>query len=239
MQADTALQIIDIPTLIITGGADPITPRENGEDLMERITNGHLVDAPTYGHASSFTRIGFRILNDFVNDPVKVIQNDFTDMKIEFVHDVHVNGGISKMGTSISQQDIFFLTPLGIALLISLVAIFIYVITIARRKHSSEWDLTMKVLLIVSSILAVTILMSFVMGLQSTSTRNLYILAFGLPGSYSYAFQLILPFGILLAAAILVMLLSISKMKNRSVTFTVLFSNVLIAIYFMYWGLVF
>ena len=231
---------INVPTLIFTGEFDPITPSKNGDYLTAQIENSYLIKATSYGHASSFTRKGFKITNKFINAPNSRISiEDFeSNAKISFIKDIYINGGISKLGNSINNFDFLFFSPLIIALIISLIAIFVYITALLRKKEKNKSNKIVKLLLIISSFLGIGVLIGFVIALNNTASNNFYILAFGIPENWSYLFTLLFVFLGLILLTCLYFLFRIKKIDNRSILFTVLFSNILIGVYFLYWGLV-
>jgi len=235
------ISTIDKPTLIFTGKFDPITPWENGDSLVAQIENSTLLKADNFGHASSFTWKGFEVSNKFVNDPTgQLDKEDFAKFaSVNFAKDIHVNGGVAKLGDSISNFDIFFFAPLIIALLILLVAIFVYTIGLIRKRKVKDLrQKILKLLLIISSILGLVVLVGLVLALNSTASINFYILAVGIPENWSYLFTLLLIFFAFVILSLIYFLISINKLDNRSVIFSVLFSNILLGVYFLYWGFV-
>lgn len=62
----------EIPTLIVTGGFDHVTPPDTGERLDEQLTTSHLVEAPTLTHAplealdALFSGCGTSIVEDLL-----------------------------------------------------------------------------------------------------------------------------------------------------------------------------
>lgn len=234
---DTLLQKINVPTLIFTGSYDPITPSGNGKELSNIIENAQLIEAATYGHASSFSRIGFQTVTDFIKNPNIKAQNNFNSIKTFFVKDIHINGGISKMGNSLNNLDILFFIPLTIALLISFIAIFVYLFTFLRRKKQSKLNNIVRLLLTATSLTSILIIVGLLEGLNNIASKNFYILAFGLTDDYSIFFNLLNPFIVFLIITSLVFFLGIKKINNRSLLFTVLFSNILTYVYLIYWNI--
>ena len=229
---------INVPTLIFTGEYDPITPSRNGDSLAIQIKNSNLIKATTYGHASSFTRKGFEITNNFINaQNKKIYSKDFdSNAKTVFIKDIYINGGISKLGHSINNFELIFFTPLIIALIISLIAIFVYIITLLRNKEINKSNKIVKLLLLIGSAIGVGVLIGFVIVLNTTASNNFYILAFGISENWSYLFTLLFAFFAIVILTCIYFIVRIKKIENRSIIFTVLFSNILIGIYFLYWG---
>lgn len=61
----------DIPTMIVTGEFDPITPPEYGEDLQANLSNSFLVNLGNQGHdpLSNSGECGLTLINTFLEDP--------------------------------------------------------------------------------------------------------------------------------------------------------------------------
>jgi len=237
---DPLTSAINIPTLIFVGNYDPITPHVNGDSLNNQITNSTLLKAGSYGHASSFTWKGFEMTNKFINDPNTKISNEEFNTKpnISFVQDIYINGGISNLGNSVNAMEILFFAPLIIAVLICIIAVFIYLVSLFRRRKGSKLaNKIIKILLIISSIVGISALVGFVLAIKETAENNFYILAFGIPEDKSYLFSLLPVFFVLLLLALVYFVISIKKIEDRSIVFGVLFSNILLGVYFLYWGL--
>lgn len=228
---------INVPTLIFTGEFDPITPSKNGDSLATQIKNSNLIKATTYGHASSLTGKGFKITNDFINaQSTKINSKGFdSNAKTDFIKDIYINGGVSKLGHSINNFELLFFAPLIIALIISLIAIFVYIITLLRNKEKNKSNKIVKLLLLISSALGIGVLIGFVIALNITASNNFYILAFGISENWSYLFTLLFVFLAIVLLTCIYFIVRIKKIDNRSIIFTVLFSNILIGIYFLYW----
>lgn len=229
---------LNIPVLIFTGGFDPITPSSNGEALSSCLKNTYHLDRLSYGHASSFTITGSKVVNEFINEPEKrpYFQNLQSSDELEFATKIKINGGVSRLGNSINNFDILFFSPLIIALLISLAAIVFYLVLIITKKNDIASSKLMKLSLIINSALGITLIVGFILALNNVASENFYILAFGLPENYTYLFNLLLMFLGFLLFTIVFFFHNIKKIKERSVIFTVLFSNILTGTYFYYWG---
>lgn len=61
----------DLPTLIVTGVYDPITPNAYGEEILETLSNATLVESGVAGHdpLSSSGTCGVDVIISFVSDP--------------------------------------------------------------------------------------------------------------------------------------------------------------------------
>jgi pimeloyl-ACP methyl ester carboxylesterase len=59
----------DIPTLVLAGEFDPVTPPAWGERAAETLTNGYFFEYPGVGHGASAEDCGREMLLAFLNDP--------------------------------------------------------------------------------------------------------------------------------------------------------------------------
>ncbi len=230
---------INVPTLIYTGKYDPITPEVNGENLKSKIKNSHIINTKTTGHASSFSFSAKKNVKQFVDTPTKKPKTETitSEDKVSFINNIDVNKRISKMGNSFGAPDILFFGPLLIALLVCIITFFGYLIPIIFKK-SKRTNVIMKLLLILSSALGVVVLLGFISALISTVDTNFYTLAFGLPKQFDYLFTILYIFIIVLCCAIIYFMFTIRKVPSIGAIVTILFSNSLIVLYFLYWGII-
>lgn len=227
------------PVLILSGGYDPITPVDNGEALAKKLQNGTVLIASTYGHTPSFTAIGNEIVSDFIDEPNKKPDLNAYDKanKVNFANQIEMNAGISKMGNSLSQLNIFFISPLIIAIFVMLGFIVIYLINFFNKKYTNTSDKIIRILSVLTSVAGLFVIVSFILAILNVSKTNLYILAFGLPAIYNYLYTSILIFIGLLILTLAYFFIKVKKIDERSIVFSVIFSNLLLLIYMMYWGI--
>ncbi|QHI35433.1 Tripeptidyl aminopeptidase [Kordia antarctica] len=229
----------NFPVLIFSGEYDPITPDTNGEKVAERFNTAHNIPGSTYGHVPGFTGIGKSVATSFIKNP-----NQKPDVmafkkvvKMEIVKDITVNKGVAKMGNSLNEMNLIFLAPLVIAISVMLVFILVYSFKIFRKKYNNLSDNLVRGLSILSSTLGLICLIGLVGALLKVTEHNYFILAFGLPQNYAYLFTLSIVFLVLVILTALVFLIRIKKISNRSIVFSVIFSNILLATYMIYWGI--
>ncbi|WP_298427765.1 alpha/beta fold hydrolase [uncultured Kordia sp.] len=231
---------VNVPTLIFTGKFDPITPETNGEALQSKTTTTYIINTKTTGHASSFSWSAKKMVNQFVKSPNQRPKAETTEInqKVSFINNISINKGISKMGNSFGSPDILFFGPLLIALLVCIITFFGYIISMFKKKNGKKTSLIMKLLFILSSAIGVVLVFGFIIALISTADNNLYTLAFGFPEEYEYLFTLLYIFIAVLLCTIIYFIISIRKVPSIGVAVTILFSNSLIALYFLYWGII-
>ncbi|MBL7727542.1 MAG: alpha/beta fold hydrolase [Dinghuibacter sp.] len=247
-QGDTArlpytapnLAAIQFPVLVMGGEFDPITPQENAKKLAAKFSKAYSVDAYSYGHVPGFTRVGQELVAKFVNEPGTVPDvNAFKKVEpVQLVSGIAVNKGISKMGRSFQPPDYLLLFPLALALLIVTVFVFLYLVKLIGNQYNRMADKLVRVGIIATSVVGVVIILSLLLAILKVSKQNVFILAFGLPQQYGYLFPLAFVFLALLALTAVYYFITRNKTTDRSIVFLALFSNILLAAYLFYWGIV-
>jgi pimeloyl-ACP methyl ester carboxylesterase len=235
------LSKITSPVLVFSGEFDPITPPSNGKMTVTKFQNAYLVNAPISGHEPSFSNLGFKIVNEFIQNPsqkpdAKELESD---SKVHFITDVNINGGVSNFGNSLNEFNLLFFAPFFIAVVILLIAIFNFCYVLIRNREDFTQNKPMKVLIVATSILGLFIIIQLMLALKSTIQDNFYILAFGLPNQFSYLFILQWLFIVLTLVSIIYFLFKIKSISDKSIIATILFSLILIGVYFQYWGFLF
>ncbi|WP_438711364.1 alpha/beta fold hydrolase [Aquimarina muelleri] len=234
------LEDFSFPVMVFSGEYDPITPSANGKEVAKRFKKANVINGLTYGHVPSFTKIGKEVADSFINNPFQ--KPDFQAFKnvkkVNFVSDITINSGVAKIGNSLSQFDPIFMAPLFIALIVMIVFVFTYTIRLVKRKYNTNSDKIIRGFGILTSIIGIVGLISLVLALIKISGTNYFVLAFGLTSNFSYVFTLIITFVILLVVTILYFIISIKRIQDRSIVFSLLFSNVLLVTYMFYWGII-
>jgi pimeloyl-ACP methyl ester carboxylesterase len=227
-----------IPTLIFAGGYDPITPVRNGEELHGKLKNSLFLVNQNAGHVPSFSNEGMDIVTSFIFDPNVKPNLKFGESKSKafFVTDVKINQGVIKLATSLGKYDFLFFIPLAIALLVLLINTIKYCYNICFGESISKTKLY-AIFIIVLSFLAWYTVLSLIVAVHGVAQNNTYLLIFGLPSAYGYLFVFQWLYFILFLFLIIYFLFGI---KNREVAdYAILFSFILIVIYFQYWGFYF
>lgn len=227
------------PVLILAGGYDPITPLSNGKVLSKKIKESTLIIAPDYGHIPGFTAVGNDVVKKFMNDPSKPLDtNAYNEVtQVNFASDVVMNSGILEMGTSLSQLNPFFLGPLLIAILVMITFAFIYTINFFNKKYSIADDKVIRLFSVITSLTGIFLITSFVLAVLDVSNTNYLILVFGLPSAYNYLFIITFIFIGFLVITLIYFIFKIKKINERSIVFSVIFSNMLLLIYMVHWGI--
>lgn len=227
----------NFPVLVIAGAFDPITPASNGSATVKKFTNGYKIEASAYGHAPSISKIGDQVVTNFINNPSKVPQVDVfeSDAQLNMVHGITTNKGVSSMGIMLSQLDPILMLPLALAVGLILSFIIAHSLRLVKQRQMKLSDKIIRILNIVTSVLGVITLGGLIVAILDMSKSNSLALAFGLLETYDYLFTIMIVFVVTLIITTLYFFISIKKLRDRSILFSVLFSNMLIVIYFFYW----
>lgn len=232
------LSTMNAPVLVYSGAFDPITPPLYGKITANKFKNGFLVNAPISGHIPGFSKVGYQIIADFIKNPsqrpnVKELESD---NKIHFVTGVNINGGVSSFGDSLNKFDILFFAPLFIAFIILIISIVNFCYVLIRNKKETVHNKLMMFLIAMASLLGLFIIIGLVLAINTTAQDNFYILAFGLSNQFSYLFNLQWVFILITSITLAYFLFRIKFISDTSIIATILFSLILIGVYFQYWG---
>ncbi len=240
LNALSNLRSLRSPVLIFSGEFDPITPISNGTTLRRIFKDALFVHAPVSGHGPSFSADGTRILSEFVKNPYQKdhIRLFSEESRVNFINDVHLIDGISKMANSLGKLDILFLNPFLIAFLVLMYSAFFYSYTIFKRTRFGGSAGALGVCIILSSIFGIISIGGLLFAIFDTASDNMYVLAFGLPAKFDFLITLryCLFFGLL--CSIVLFFIKIKTEQNVNSLVLMLFSLALVNIYFMYWGII-
>jgi len=233
------LSALSFPVLVFAGEFDPITPASNGDKVVTTFSNANLIKARTYGHAPGFTKIGKKATEAFINNPdQKPNLLVFEEAaKINFAKAIRLNGGVSTMGNSLNRLDPLFLGPLLIALFLMGIFTIVHLTKLLGGKYDLLSDKVIRGVGLLTSMTGIFCLIGFVSALTQVAKSNYFILAFGLPESYNYLFILLAVFIILILLSLLYFIIEVKKINDRSIVFSVIFSQIVFVTYFLYWGI--
>ncbi len=234
------LHELDAPVMILAGEFDPITPASNGEEIADSFSNALVINAHTYGHVPGFTKIGNDLVETFVANPGQNVNlESFNNAPaLSFAKSIKLNGGVSQMGKSFNNIDIFFVIPLAIALLLMLFFVGVHLFNLVKGNYEERSDKLVRGFGLLTSIVGVSVLIGFILAVIKVSGINYYILAFGLPDNYNYLYIGLFVFICLAAITTIGFFTQIKKLKERSVLFSLIFSHIVFAVYFLYWGII-
>ena len=226
--------LYNIKALVFSGKYDPITPLINGRETSKKFKTAYLFEMP-YGHGTSFSNIGRDIVGSFINSPDKKpnITKDLSP--IQFISNIKFNGGIIKIVDSLNKPNLLFLSPLVIAILLTLGALIYSSFSIFRRDTKNNSKI-LNYILAITSLIGLSLISSFLWVIFQTSSYNSYILLFGLPSKFSFLFGLLYMYIICTAIGILYLIFRFKRIRNIEINVSFIFSFLLIIIYFFYCG---
>lgn len=185
----------DIPTLVLTGEFDPVTHRSFGAIAVQRLTNGHVVEAPAMGHAVSPLHPCTRsIVAAFLDDPIQVPDTICidTDMApVRFITDVRVSTGVSRIASMMGSGGASSLlsAALGLPLLMLIGSAVGWPAAAGVRRFrrrqpaaSAPFQRRARWAAVAFTLLALGFALGLAWVIMQTGDLNPLILLFGLPG---------------------------------------------------------
>lgn len=205
------LQNLELQTLVLSGEFDPITPAISGKVISDMINKSSYQFFSGYGHGPGFSKEGKAMLANFVD---KNNLNPIPSDQQKFISNIKLNKGVFHLATSLLNQKITILLPIILATLIFIVLIFYLPFRLTKqRKTLTRKDQLILWTALACSMIGITFILGIILGISQTSGLNFYILAFGLPKSYSLV--LLLPYALLVAVTVLIYSFFNNKAKNK------------------------
>ncbi|MBK1896212.1 alpha/beta hydrolase [Chryseobacterium paridis] len=229
-----------IPTMIMGGEFDPITPVSNAQSLAG-LLKAQLIIFKNEGHALLFGKEGSDLINNFINDKTPLNSGStqvINSPEVRFITDIHINSGITKLAMLLfGGFDILKVAPLILAYGILLVAIIFFSVSIWRRRKVDK--LIMKAfygILIINCIIGVVLMAGLIYAIVYSNNTNFFICAFGIPEKFINLFYLLKVHMILFGLSFILFLVTYRQLTYKIIVISVLFSFILILSYFYYWG---
>lgn len=203
----------DVPTLVLAGTVDPITPPAYGRFAAGFLSRAHYVQFPTIGHGAS--RSGpcpQSVVESFIDEPSSTPETGCVAAMgpIPFITDVRINSHVVGLAIAVFQdRQPGVVVPLAVLLLLLVSALLFGLWAIIARlrgpagTHPRTAALA-RVLMVLGAALGLTFLAGLGYFVSVTAQANPYLLVFGLIGAA--APLLLLPYPLaLLATATAVM----------------------------------
>lgn len=229
-----------IPTMIIGGEFDPITPVSNAQSLAG-LLNAKLIIFKNEGHALLFGKEGSDLINNFINDKKSGNLSStqiITSPELNFMTDIHINSGVAKLAMLLfGGFDILKVAPLILAYGILLVAIIFFSVSIWRKRNVDKLIMkTFYAILIINCIIGTVLMAGLIYAIVYSNNTNFFICAFGIPEKFINLFYLLKVHMILSGLSFILFLVNYRQLTYKIIVISVLFSFVLILSYFYYWG---
>jgi hypothetical protein len=186
----------DIPTLVLAGEFDPITPPSYGRLAVSTLSAGTFVEIPGVGHAVSPSSECTRdLLSFFLANPSQTLDTRCVReiRPVAFVTRVRLNPGIYRIASRLQPEpEKGILAGLGLIVFVHVTALILwpggYVIRVIR-KRTPEFSFMQKIarwLAAIASLFAISFLALLTATLLRVVTENPYLIAFGVPRSESW-----------------------------------------------------
>jgi pimeloyl-ACP methyl ester carboxylesterase len=191
----------DIPTMILGGELDPITPPSYGKLAASTLTKSTFIEVRGGGHSvSPYSECTRKLESLFLANPNHPLNTSCLAEKnipTKFVTNVYLNSGIYRLASHFQPgPDVPFITGLGLIAFILLTGVIFppvgYLIRRFRKRPSASTARARKARWIagLASLLALGFLSGLVVIFIQVGTVNPYILAFGVPGQAAWLFLL-------------------------------------------------
>ena len=190
----------DIPTLIVAGEFDPVTPPSYGQLAVANLANGTYIEVPGAGHgASPHDDCTQGILESFLASPGSQLEVGCIAeiAPVKFTTDVYLNPGIYKLSKIVqSKPGPAYLAGLGLMLLLMLSAVTVWAVAwlvrrLRKRKVSaSQGARPARVLAAFTSLMALGFLIGVGVVIAGTLYANPFLLGFGAPTDARLLFYL-------------------------------------------------
>lgn len=196
----------NIPTLVMAGEFDPITPPSYGQLAAATLANGTYIEVPGAGHgASPFNDCTQGIVESFLGNPDMQLEVGCIAeiAPVKFTTDVYLNPGIYKF-SKMAQAAPAYLAAFGLILLFMLSALTVWPAAwLVRRLRKREIPAAQgtgaaRILAAFTSLMALCFLVGLGIVMAGTLDTNPFLLGFGVPAETSALFYL--PWLVALAA---------------------------------------
>lgn len=201
----------DVPSLILAGSYDPITPPAWSESVRPSFKNHYYFNVPKVGHGVIMQPCGTEMALSFLNNPEKepenICQKELGSNDINFVSGYYKNLKIETLLTDLFTLNWFLIISLSFVILISLFCSISGLISVLRKRGSNigNW-ITINSFLILASIIGLALIIA------QTVEENPVLIILGLIKSANYILWLV-PFIILLSAVLLIKLIKKERFK--------------------------
>ncbi len=179
-----------VPSLLMAGSYDPITPPELTQELSKNFSNHLYFELPKVGHGATSHPCGEKIMKAFLNDPLSTINADCiktSSFEIDFTTSCYKNPYIFKLlKTTYLDRDPFLLAVVIISIVGILISGILSLIKLFKKKNT---DIHMPLFL--SSIIAILFISGLVYFTLQTMATHSFLLLFGLTETSAYVFWLV------------------------------------------------
>ncbi len=236
-RSDLDLVVSDIPTLLLSGDFDPITPPQYAETLLPNLAQGKHVIFPSGSHGQAVTSVCSNgIISGFLDSPTGELDTACTDAPVSGFVTIDDVITLPPLQHALAAQGLSLMGLLGLGLTVApglLIGLFLlsvipiygigWIISLFRRQPQAEkqgwsrsWSRAAPWLALAAAIvlLAFVLLLGFTVGSTFVGDRNLLLLS-AIPGSFRWIFFLP-PLLVVLVGLMLIATIALWRGPQRS-----------------------
>ncbi|SFW61468.1 alpha/beta fold hydrolase [Chitinophaga sancti] len=228
----------NVPTLILSGQFDPVTPPANGKVLEKVIPGSKAVVIPDQGHAPGSSKAGTDMIVAFLNNTI-VLPVVSKQEPLSFATHIRINGGIYKLAMLLNQPVWSSWLPIVLVLVLSLVYLIVRLIIFLIRPKKSSGVLSVRLAIAITAILVLFTFIGLTNAINTVAARNFYILVLGLPERFAYLFTMpyLVVLGALVSAIVLILKRQHISGREKAFSWVAVAGFVVVSVYFFSWGL--
>lgn len=179
-----------VPTLLLSGELDPITPPSTATETAQYLSNHYLYILPARAHAVSFGPCADHIAANFFDDPTHAPDTAciaaLPSAHFYLPEQVYVTPTLYLFTQKVfGESDLLILAILALAIALMLVELLLWPLRLLKRKKvatpAPRWNLWARLWSTLTSLLNLGFLVGLVLTGFQTLTRDSYLVAFGVP----------------------------------------------------------
>ena len=180
----------DIPTLILAGEMDPVTPPENGKYTQRYLPNSYFFEIPFNGHGVTVADLCAKsVTEQFIATPTQQPLSECLASvpPIKFQTEVYENGHFFNLLEDVFKRySLFFVIGFAFAFIISISAILGWPIMLVmdklrKRPQFEQVSLSARWTASITFLMSFGFLMSLTQFTIAAARENSFMLLFGLP----------------------------------------------------------
>ncbi len=202
----------EVPTLIMAGSLDPISPPEHGKFLHNNFSNSYYMEFAGMGHGVIYSgSCAGQIAKDFINDPTVAPDNEclneLSEQKLVFLPEIYENSSIATMLRRLAyDMDLSLIIPFILIIIVWLIFVVQWIIGRFRKSLLNERERKTRRVIGLTSTLIILLIIGLIWGLYETLAKSELLVLLGLIKQVNYIFFLtpLILTGVLFGAFLLI-----------------------------------
>lgn len=185
----------DIPTLILAGSLDPISPPEHGRFVHQNFPNSYFMEFNGMGHGVMSSSCAKQIAVEFLNqpqvEPNRMCLTNLKESKINFQAKIYENGKITTMLRRLAiNKEIGLLLPLLLSFILWIIAMFAVLTRLLRRTPTQPKIFYTRLMIRSTSTLICFFFLGLAWYIYETVTNHELLIVVGLISNSNFLFWL-------------------------------------------------